>query len=390
MIDFINNMQTQNTDHFYTRLPSNNIALSDLLTEDHLFYAVPSNWHVIITDIKNSTSAVENNQHETVNLIATGSIVAVLNIAHRLDILVPFFFGGDGATFIVPETVMHLAINALLMHSENTMSNFNLTLRVGTVPVKDLYNQSHELKIAKFKSSDIFSIPVLLGDGLEYAEKQIKGENYERPTLFFPIDELDLAGMQCRWDKIDPPQTDQEVVTLLVLAGSGYRQSEVFKKVILHLDKIYGVPEKRQPISISKLKLKSTFTRLGMEVKTRLGNIDLIDQFRTWLTCLLGYLYFRTTKGKKYLTKLVSMSDTLVIDGKINTVIAGTAAQRIVLEMALNSLEQLGEISYGLCVSKEAVMSCYVRDLDDSHVHFVDGSEGGYTRAAGTLKLKTR
>ena len=242
-------MQARNTDHFYTRLPSNNIALSDLLTEDHLFYAVPSNWHVIITDIKNSTSAVENNQHETVNFIATGSIVAVLNIAHRLDILVPFFFGGDGATFIVPEIVMHLAINALLIHSENTMSNFNLTLRVGTVPVKDLYNQSHELKIAKFKSSDIFSIPVLLGDGLDYAEKQIKGENYERPTLFFPIGELDLVGMQCRWDKIDPPQTDQEVVTLLVLAGSGYRQSEVFKRVIHHLDKIYGVPEKRQPIS---------------------------------------------------------------------------------------------------------------------------------------------
>ena len=183
---------------------------------------------------------------------------------------------------------------------------------------------------------------------------------------------------------------DQEVVTLLVLAGSGYRQSEVFKKVILHLDKIYGVPEKRQPISVSKLKLKSTFTRLGLEVKARLGHIDLINQFKTWLTSLLGYLYFRTTKGKKYLTKLVSMSDTLVIDGKINTVIAGTAAQRIALEMALNRLEQLGEISYGLCVSKEAVMSCYVRDLDDSHVHFVDGSEGGYTRAAGTLKLKKR
>ncbi len=84
------------------------------------------------------------------------------------------------------------------------------------------------------------------------------------------------------------------------------------------------------------------------------------------------------------------MSDTLVIDGKINTVITGATEKRLRLVQELNRLEQLGEISYGLCVSKTAVMSCYVRDMKDSHVHFVDGSEGGYTRAAGKLKLKIR
>jgi hypothetical protein len=35
--------------------------------------------------------------HETINLVATGSIVAVLNIAYKAKITVPFFFGGDGA-----------------------------------------------------------------------------------------------------------------------------------------------------------------------------------------------------------------------------------------------------------------------------------------------------
>ena len=82
------------------------------------------------------------------------------------------------------------------------------------------------------------------------------------------------------------------------------------------------------------------------------------------------------------------MSDTLVIDGRINTVISGTAAQRELLQTALNKLENEGEIFYGLFVSTESVMSCYVRNMDDRHIHFIDGAEGGYTKAAGLLKHK--
>jgi hypothetical protein len=56
----------------------------------------------------------------------------------------------------------------------------------------------------------------------------------------------------------------------------------------------------------------------------------------------------------------------------------------------LNALEEADEIRYALYVSSESVMSCYVRDLKDDHIHFVDGAEGGYTKAAGVLKLKMK
>ena len=82
------------------------------------------------------------------------------------------------------------------------------------------------------------------------------------------------------------------------------------------------------------------------------------------------------------------MSDTLVIDGKINTVISGTAQQRELLEAALSKIERDGEIFYGLYVSNESIMSCYVRNMDDRHIHFVDGAGGGYTHAAGVIKQK--
>ncbi|MBC7886325.1 MAG: DUF3095 domain-containing protein [Ferruginibacter sp.] len=377
-----------NNDLFYSRLPVNEIPLGDLLSEEHLFYKVPDNWFVVITDVKNSTVAIEQQLHETVNLIATGSIVAVLNIAYKANIAVPFFFGGDGATFIIPPSMLDPSIQALLIHKENTFRNFNLSLRVGNVPVADIYEKGEELKISKFSTSAVFSIPVLLGCGLAFAEKIIKGEDYFLDPLKTNEDELDLTGMECRWDKIKPPENNYEVVSLLVVTREQVSQSAAFKKVIRCLDEIYGAPQSRQPISVSKLKLKTTLAKIRLEMRAKLGGFKPYYFFTSWIQGLLGFFYFRTKKGKFYLDQLVNMSDTLVIDGKINTVITGTAGQRELLEAALNKIERSGEILYGLYVSSESVMSCYVRNMNDHHIHFVDGAEGGYTKAAGILKKK--
>jgi len=377
-----------NTDLFYSHLPVNRIPLSDLLTEDHLFYPIPADWHVIITDIKGSTSAVQSGQHQTVNLVATGSIVAVLNISFKANTSIPFFFGGDGATFIVPPAVRESAMRALQLYKQHTIDNFNLALRVGCIPVKDIYAAGHELKVTKFNSSGNFSIPIILGDGLSYAEGLIKGPGYLHTDQAQQTEDLDLTGMQCRWDRIKPPENKQEVVTLIVRAARNINQAAAYRDVILYIDEIYGSPEKRQPISVARLRLKASFTRLGLEIRARFGKMKLLSLFQTWFSTSLGYLYFQTKPGKTYLSRLVEMSDTLVIDGKINTVISGTEAQRLQLEAALNTLEQAGRIRFGFYVSRESIMSCYVRDMKDEHIHFVDGAEGGYTKAAGILKLK--
>jgi hypothetical protein len=379
-----------NSDHFYNNLADTDISLAQLMLQKELFKAVPSDWHVIITDIKGSTKAVANGLHETVNLVATGSIVAVLNLAYKANITVPFFFGGDGATFIVPDSIFQPAMQALLTYSENTLDNVGLALRTGAVSVADIYKEGQHLLVSKNKISTTLTIPVLLGTGLAYAEKIIKEESYlfscERDEDCVP----DLNGMQCRWDKINPPEKNNEIVTLLIIAAEGIEQPEAFRKVFLVLDEIYGVPRHRQPISVSKLKLNTSFSRLGSEMKAKLGHISVLKFINTWVTNLYGFIYFRTGKGLRYLKKLVEMSDTLVIDGRINTVISGTEHQRLQLSKELNLLEKNGFILYGMYVSASAVMSCYVRDLEDGHIHFVDGSEGGYTKAAGMLKTKLK
>jgi len=381
-------MSTSSNDLFYTRLPVNEIPLSELLMEEHLFFKVPANWQVIITDVKNSTKAMQEGLHETVNLVATGSIVAVLNIVYKANLTVPFFFGGDGATFIVPPGVFDATMNALLLHRENTKNSFNMDLRVGSVSVEEIYADGHELNIGKLKTSQLFSIPVLLGDGLSYAEKKIKGPDYIFADASYIQDELDLSGMQCRWDRIKPPSNNFEIVSLLIIAREGNKQAAVFKKVIDAVDNIYGTPQVRKPISIDKLKIKATLAKIGLEMKVRMGGFKLLYMISNWIKGSLASYYFRTKKGKVYLNNLVELSDTLVIDGKINTVISGTPEQRALLETALDAIENNGEIYYGLFVSSESVMSCYVRNLKDEHVHFVDGAEGGYTKAATVIKKK--
>ena len=381
-------MSTVSNDLFYSRLPVNEIPLSDLLMEEHLFFRVPANWQVVITDVKNSTAAIQKGLHETINLVATGSIVALLNIAYKANLTVPFFFGGDGASFIIPPSLLDTSLHALLQHKENTKASFDLDLRVGYVPVSDIYEEGHALNISKLRTSELFAIPVLLGDGLTYAEKKVKGPDYMFATSSASTEELDLSGMQCRWDRIKPPESFFEVVSLLAIAPEGVKQSDSFKKVMDSIDTIYGGLQRRKPITVDKLKIKATLAKIGLEMKARMGAFKPFYLLFNWIKMSLGFFYFRTKKGKKYLHNLVDLSDTLVIDGRINTVISGTAQQRELLETALNAIERDGEIIYGLHVSSESVMSCYVRNMSDRHIHFVDGAEGGYTKAAGVIKQK--
>lgn len=381
-------MAVTTNDMFYSRLPVNEIPLGELLMEEHLFYNIPSSWHVIITDVKKSTQAVANGLHETVNLVATGSIVAVLNIVYKNELTIPFFFGGDGATFIIPPSILEESKKALLLHQENTSKNFGLNLRVGHVPVEEIYAAEHQLKVSKLRASELFIIPVLLGDGLSYAERIIKAEDYMLEATETANEQLDMTGMECRWDKIKPPESYDEVVSLLILARDSKNQAAIFRKVVAKLDSIYGDPEKRKPITVSQLKLKATVEKIRREMKSKFGGYRPFYIITKLFTTLLGPYYFKTKTGKTYLQQLVQLSDTLVIDGRINTVISGTKAQRQELQAALDQLEAEGDIWYGLFTSGESIISCYVRNMNEKHIHFVDGGDGGYTRAATMLKKK--
>ncbi len=376
--------------HFYSNLPIQATSISTLLGDGASFVEVPEDWHVIITDIKNSTRAFENGLHETVNLIATGSIISTLNLAQKANIEIPFFFGGDGATMIVPPELHQAALDALRVHRDNTLRNQNLVLRVGSVPVSTLLADQHTLSISRLSLSDIFSIPVVLGDGLTEAERRIKSQSEQSETAA-PEEALDLTGMECRWDRIKPETVQHEVVCLLISAIAPQEQASVFKQIFEAIDTIYGPYEKRNPVSLPNMNLNASFKKLALETRTRLGRSNLFETTRSWLLTTYGkWFYMKQQAGQEYMRELVQLTDTLVIDGRINTVISGTGEQRQRLQANLDEMENTNQILYGIYTSRESVMSCYVQDHKSKHIHFVDGSDGGYTMAAKMLKGKLK
>lgn len=384
-------MITANNPHFYSELPVNTISISDLVADKSLFSEIPEDWHVLIADIKNSTKAIKKGKHNEVNLVATGSIIAVLNIVYSEKINVPFFFGGDGATILVPSKYLESAMSALEKHRKNTLENFGFELKIGHISVAEIYKEKIELIIAKAQINDIFNIPVILGKGLQYAESLIKNEDPLKKGNF-QMDEspLNLKGMQCKWDKIKPPEETQEVVSLIVTGCGDQDPSKIFSEVLKAIDEIYGSANRRKPITVKRLRLKTSFQKINSEMRVKLGRFDGFYLLKNLVKTNFGKFYLKNSKaGKNYLKKLVELTDTLAIDGRINTVIIGTSDQRISLISFLDHLESSNKIKYGLHVSQESVMSCYVRDMGtNEHIHFVDGADGGYTRAANSLKKK--
>ncbi len=383
-------MAASNNLNFYSNLSLHKNPIYDLVANRSLFSKVPEDWYAIAADIKNSTSAINKGNHNQVNLVATGSVIAILNLAYSKNISIPFFFGGDGATMLIPEELLESSMAALNQHRLNTLQNFGFELKIGSISIKEIYNNNISLEISKVQISDVLNIPVVLGNGLQYAESKIKANFSTANNETTLPNILNLEGMECKWDKINPPETNQEVVSLIVIACKNEDPSKIFSEVLKNIDTIYGALHRRKPISVKRLKLEASLRKLNDEMRTKLGKYDGVHFFKSWLTTMYGKYYLKNSAtGKNYLQKLVELTDTLTIDGRINTVISGTKEQRESLKSYLNHLEKKGQIKYGLHVSEQSVMSCYVRDMKkDDHIHFVDGAGGGYTKAANQLKNK--
>ena len=378
---------------FYKNIYKNNLPLAALLKNEDLFSDVPHNWCVVVTDIENSTTAVHNGFHNDVNLSATGSIITVLNTLKKLDssIKIPYFFGGDGSTFIVPNVILQPVLLALNNYSQHINKTLELNLRVGYLEVEKVYANNISLRIAKVKHNDFLTTPVVLGNGLKYAEAIIK----ERFFADFPDSKKNiqpnLEGMQCRWDEIYPNQTDKKVICLLVDCNDEKKQAEVYGTIMNEIDFIFGNLELRNPISTLKLKLNTSLANIRKEMYTKIGKYRFTYLISNWLITQFGTFYFKFFKsGKLYKYRVTQLSDTIMIDGFLNTVITGTEVQISRLKIILDHLEENNKIIYGIHITHASIMSCYIEDKEKKHIHFVDGTEGGYTSAAIMFKEKLK
>ena len=64
------------------------------------YHDVPDDWLVVVSDIKGSTKAIVSGRYKEVNILGGSSIIPVLNCIKNVEI--PFVFGGDGESFVIP------------------------------------------------------------------------------------------------------------------------------------------------------------------------------------------------------------------------------------------------------------------------------------------------
>jgi len=379
------------TTDFYKRLYTNSVPLRELLNNKETFTAMPIDWQVLVVDVKEPSVALENDLHNKVNLAATGSIVTVLNTLKSInkEIQIPYFFRGDGATFIVPDAVLGKVVAALETYGVHVSKNLNLKIHIGHIKVGDVYLKDTTLGIAKLKLNTYLVTSIIYGNGLKVAEQLIRDNFKEEMTILDRQLPIDLEGMECRWDEIFPSEEEKKVICLTVVCNNEKIQSEIYTKILDEIDYVFGDLSKRTPITTVKLKLDNSFHKMRTEMYARLGKFDRGYLIQNWMITYFGKYYFKFFKGgKDYLFRVTQLSDTIVMDGSINTIFSGTHRQMNQLKMLLDSLESDGKILYGIFATYASTMSCYIEDREENHIHFVDGTEGGYIKAAEHLKTK--
>lgn len=91
-----------------------------------------------------------------------------------------------------------------------------------------------------------------------------------------------------------------------------------------------------------------------------------------------------------YKSDLIANSDYRKFDNTLRMILAGTETQHEQLRTILERLHAEGAIAYGLHASPASLIACIVTDYNRDHVHFVDGSDGGYAMASKQLKTRLK
>ena len=377
---------------FYARLPA--VTRFAALAEDDAYAPVPDDWTVVLTDVVGSTEAVRAGRYRDVNYVGAGSIAAVLNASGRADL--PFVFGGDGATLVVPPDHLDAALGALAALQDHAAERLRLPLRVGAVPLRAVRRAGHEIAVARLQVTDGYAQALFRGTGMAWAERQVKdpatAETYASRAEPSSGDDP-YAGLECRWQDVKSPRG--ETVSLLVEAV-GDDVAATYREVLEAIESVYGGGDGPHPVALDRLRLSATPGKFRPEVRLRRPDDALRYQAELWARNLLGRALIRfkaetsETDWDEYPRRLRASTDYRKFDGVLRMVLAGAAADRERLEGALERMHRAGRLAYGLHVADRAVLTCLVYERMGSQVHFVDGAGGGYTNAAVGFKRRLK
>ncbi|MGY4748723.1 DUF3095 domain-containing protein [Pannonibacter sp. Q-1] len=357
---------------------------------------VPDDWIVCIADILQSTAAIAAGRYKDVNMVGVAVISALTN---KLGVdQVPFVFGGDGATVLVPPEASGVAAEALAGVARLAGQVFALDLRTALIPVSALRARGTDVLVRKFELSPGNYLAMFSGDGLQLAETILKDPDAVRPFLSgveAPADP-DLTGFSCRWEPL--PSRHGQMVSLMVRPATT-SDPAALKTLMSGLRQATGSdPQAAQmpeaPVTPQALSLRTAPDTLTREArllgggKLRLKEVLKIIlgvaavRFSRWTGWAIGPL-----KPSEYMQDMLTNTDYRKFDDTLRLVLDLNEQQISGLKAFLQAEFAAGRIIYGLHQSDTALMTCLVSDMAGrQHVHFVDGADGGLSVAARAFK----
>lgn len=347
------------------------------------YASLPDDWHIVITDVEDSTQAIAQGQYKQVNAVGVASIVAVAN-ACRHDVF-PFVFGGDGATLAVPPEWLATVRNTLEGLRDRTLRNTGLRLRVGSVSVRQVRQSGGDVRLAWRELPAGLRLALFSGGGLTVAEALVKAAR-QAPVTDGAAAPVSVEGLECRWNDI--PSHRGRIMSLLVLPRDhDLSQLTPLLALLESLGPdIFAVHHEKVPLSWPPQHLAAE-----LAVRTDGRWRRAVKRAGLWLlTGLFSRIVRRqaadaTSRAGAYLHSLGANADQVKLDDTFRAVLDLNDDESRQVEALLGQLQAQGRIDYGLHYSDHALMTCFVRSLD-RHMHFVDGGDGGYALAAQALK----
>lgn len=351
---------------------------------------VPDNWHIVIADVQGSTQAIESGKYKLVNMIGASSIAAISNAMNSIDI--PFVFGGDGSTALIPNEALEKVSSALRAVRSQSEQQFKINLRVGIVPIKELYKLNHRIEVAKFGLPGGPCIAFLKGSGVDFAESLVKAGDYILTDG--PIQDISeaLKGLSCRWAPLK--NTQGLILSLLIKPQNKEKGFEVLPEILQKIDTLVDLSSKKtHPIKEHQMNAGNAILSAGIESSFIPKNSKykiLMYIFATYIMKILN-LKKDNISMQNYIADNPTHSDFRKYDETLRMVIDCSPEMKDKIIQYLKQQYSTKKIFYGHSTSDSALLTCFVPSMEKGgHIHFVDGNDGGYTLAAKEIKSQMK
>ena len=383
------------TDQFYRQLPSTPdfAAVADLAA----YAPAPADWSVLLTDVIGSTKAIRAGRYKDVNMVGAACITAALNALPGYSL--PFVFGGDGATILVPPSGVDAGREAMLGLAGLAERQFDLGLRVGIVPVADLHARGAALGVRKLELSPGNDLALFSGDGLELADTLVKDPAPDNPfALSMPADPPapDLDGLTCRWEPLRAARGVSLTLMLRAMQAGNAAQEVALRSTLTTIRGILQADPAATaaPARVETMRFRWPPRNLWMEAKTTAGSGSAVRRF-------LGIFAESIFQGvaerfnlkvgpydaPAYRAELRANTDFRKYDGLLRLVLDVSPQQADAIEDYLAAEHAARRLVYGTHRAEAALMTCLVFSLEQSqHIHFIDGADGGFALAAQGFK----